>query len=456
MFRALKGEIQSMEENKEQTNGLNEEEVSDQATNADGSSYNYFGEPTVSDVKADQANEQTDHLGDESASETDTAQYTADSANTVRLNGQNASEPAKKAKKSPVKVILLSLVSVAVIAAIVAGILIATNSNSSHVVLGQYKNFTVTLDIESMVQEYIDYVRDMYSESEDITDRTAQEGDWADVTFVGYVDGVQDDNCSAEGYALQIGSGSMIDGFEEALIGMKPEEEKTVELVFPSDYRIEDYRGKNVTFELTMDALYTKVLPEFNDEFVKENYSSYGDTVEEFKDYMRSYFESMELEEAIYTYLEEHCQSIEINEAAEQRELEEIMATYEETAEYYGMEAEDLFYYYNGMTPEDYVHTSLTRRLIIDAVRDAENLKMPDSYYNEKLDELAELQGTTTEELVSSYGEEALRDSMEISYVYEFIKDTVTVEYLPPETGENQTSEPQTALPQTAEPQTAQ
>lgn len=111
--------------------------------------------------------------------------------------------------------------------------------------------------------------------------RDLTNGDFAQIDFKGFIDGEPLENGEAKGHVLEIGSNSFIPGFEEALIGMKQEEKKTISLKFPEDYHVETLKGKPVQFEVTLHKIQKKVKPELNDEFVKA--LGEHNTVEEFK-----------------------------------------------------------------------------------------------------------------------------------------------------------------------------
>ncbi len=154
--------------------------------------------------------------------------------------------------------------------------------------LGEYKGIEIE-DIdpevtEKEVEQYVDMIRSKQAEVTTITDGDAvlEKGDTATIDFVGKKDGVAFAGGSAQGYDLEIGSGSFIPGFEEQMEGMKVEEVRNVELSFPEDYYVSDLAGQPVVFEVTLHAIKRKTLPELNDEFVKD--VSNFETVAEYKE----------------------------------------------------------------------------------------------------------------------------------------------------------------------------
>ena len=153
--------------------------------------------------------------------------------------------------------------------------------------LGEYKGLEVQeIDKEvtdKEIDQYLDDIRDKQAEVKTITDKRVvlKKGDTANINFVGKKDGEPFAGGSAEGYDLTVGSGSFIPGFEEQMEGMKVGEVRNVELSFPDDYYVSDLAGQPVVFEVTLNEIKRKVLPELNDEFVKD-VSNFA-TVDEYK-----------------------------------------------------------------------------------------------------------------------------------------------------------------------------
>ncbi|GAB3380999.1 trigger factor [Spongiibacter taiwanensis] len=98
-------------------------------------------------------------------------------------------------------------------------------------------------------------------------ERAAQLGDQVDIDYAGTKDGEAFDGGSAEGSKLELGSGRMIPGFEDGIVGLSAGEEKTLALSFPEDYHNEALKGAAVEFAIKVNAVNEKVLPELNDEF---------------------------------------------------------------------------------------------------------------------------------------------------------------------------------------------
>jgi trigger factor len=83
----------------------------------------------------------------------------------------------------------------------------------------------------------------------DAGDMTAQKGDTVIINFAGYLNGVQFEGGTAEGYPLVLGSGQFVPGFEEQLVGAAKGEERDVNITFPTQY-VPDLAGKDVVFKV--------------------------------------------------------------------------------------------------------------------------------------------------------------------------------------------------------------
>ncbi len=98
----------------------------------------------------------------------------------------------------------------------------------------------------------------------------AENGHQVTIDFVGSIDGVEFEGGSAEGVELELGSGRMIPGFEDGLVGAKSGEERDLDVTFPEEYGNEELSGKAAVFKATVTAIKRKELPELDDDFAKD------------------------------------------------------------------------------------------------------------------------------------------------------------------------------------------
>ena len=99
--------------------------------------------------------------------------------------------------------------------------------------------------------------------------RKAKKDDRVVIDFVGKVDGEEFEGGKAEGFTLELGQNRMIPGFEEPLVGAKTGEDVVVEVTFPEDYHAENLKGKAATFDVKVQKVEGKQLPDVDEEFAK-------------------------------------------------------------------------------------------------------------------------------------------------------------------------------------------
>ncbi len=94
-------------------------------------------------------------------------------------------------------------------------------------------------------------------------------GDLVVIDFLGKIDGVEFDGGKGEGAGIELGSGRMIPGFEEGMIGVKANEEKTIKVTFPKDYSVDYLKGKKATFDLVINDVRVAKTATADDAFAK-------------------------------------------------------------------------------------------------------------------------------------------------------------------------------------------
>lgn len=122
------------------------------------------------------------------------------------------------------------------------------------------------------------------------TDEISQEGDQVKINFIGKIDGEEFEGGTAEDFTVEIGSKSMIEGFEDGLVGLKKGDSKTLELKFPEDYGKKELASKPVNFETEVNEVLKAKLPELNSEFFKST-GIEADDINSYKAEVRSKLE---------------------------------------------------------------------------------------------------------------------------------------------------------------------
>ncbi len=142
------------------------------------------------------------------------------------------------------------------------------------------------------IKEMIATLREQRKSWKESARAASKEGDRATINFEGFVDGEAFDGGKGEDHALVLGSGSMIPGFEDGIIGMKKGDAKDIEVTFPEDYHAENLKGKAATFKIEVTKLERGELPAVDEEFIKAFGVESGDE----KDFKAELKEQMERE----------------------------------------------------------------------------------------------------------------------------------------------------------------
>lgn len=314
-----------------------------------------------------------------------------------------------------------------------------------YVTLPEYASMTVQAEKPEVTDEVIEsYINGNILTSYAVTDRAVEEGDTVTIDFVGKMDGEAFEGGTAEGYSLNIGSGSFIPGFEEGLVGVMPGETVDLALTFPEDYHSADLAGADVVFTVTVHDIqestdYANVTPEQ----LALMGSTYTDKEDIWADAAKSVEESVEatyksnIANAIMEKLITESTFTSIPEYLVEEEVQNYM-TYMETLcqSYYGCDLETFVTTYYGITMEEHdaqmmqmCEETVKQCLIMEAVARAEGIEVTDEMIEEKASEEAALYGyASAEEVLEEVGKTAYRMYILQQEVMDKLIDMVTVE----------------------------
>jgi trigger factor len=140
-------------------------------------------------------------------------------------------------------------------------------------VLGTYKGLEVGRrepDIaDELVDQELDRLRDRFA-TLDTVERPAAGGDHIVMDYMGSIDGEPFEGGEGRDQLLELGSGRLIPGFEEQLVGAAAGETRVVSVTFPEEYGAEHLAGKDAVFDVTVSEVKAKRLPELDDAFAEE------------------------------------------------------------------------------------------------------------------------------------------------------------------------------------------
>ena len=156
--------------------------------------------------------------------------------------------------------------------------------------LGKYTGYKLGKEEASVSDEELDAsLAELRKQNATIAPKEgqAENGDIVVIDFEGSVDGVPFEGGKAENHELELGSHSFIAGFEEQLVGASAGIEVDVKVKFPDNYGPDEIAGKDAVFHVKVNEVKQKILPELDDEFVKELGMPNVENVEQLKNARR-------------------------------------------------------------------------------------------------------------------------------------------------------------------------
>ena len=308
---------------------------------------------------------------------------------------------------------------VIVIAVIVLGILAIIGANNGwfktkdmiygKVELDDYSTIEVNeADLEvsdDTLQSYLDNVVSTETIREEVTEGTVEDGDTINLDYSGVLAGEDEpfDGGTAQGQSLTLGSGTMIEGFEDQIAGHEIGETFDIEVTFPEDYATADLAGKDAVFTITINSMTQSTVPELTDELIEhyseEHMDEVIETIEDFKDYYRNSLYESRLENSILTAMGEKTHVKYYNE----KDLADLTAYNLNAVNYYGsMFGSDGATYASMMgydSAEAYADgeakRTLDQTMMADQVAADQGITITDEEVDEKLTEYMETEGFT-------------------------------------------------------------
>lgn len=292
---------------------------------------------------------------------------------------------------------------------------------------------------EEHIQEHIN--RDLMRGSKLVdSDKPVANDDIVTLNFEGFVDGKAFDGGKAENYQLKIGSHTFIDNFEDQLVGLNKGDKKDVIVTFPAEYHEKSLAGKEATFKIEIINIRTRVMPKFDEEFVKN--TSEFDTIEAYKENIKSII-IKEQEGKIERDLENDIvdkivESTELEIPAEliEREQDRMTNGLRNQLAQQGLRLED-YLAYIGKSMDDYkaeqrgyAEKNVKTRFVLERIVTAENITVTNEEFDAKIAEIAKMQGLSVEETKKQMGEHNmshLLNNLLMDKLFAFLKDSNTI-----------------------------
>ena len=289
--------------------------------------------------------------------------------------------------------------------------------------LGQYKGLEVgrrepTVE-DAQIDEEIERLRERLATLETV-ERAADTGDHVVIDYVGSVDGTEFEGGTGRDQLLELGSGRLIPGFEEQLVGASAGDERTVSVTFPEDYPATELAGKEAEFAVTVSEVKEKRLPELNDDFASE--ATEFDTLAELRENIAEGLRKID-ERAVEREFEDAVVQAAVGEAEVEVPDKLVHARAHELLEdtftmlaRQGISKES-YLRFSGRDEETLAHeaepeaaAALKREAVLAAIVEAESIEPSDDQIREALEPTAERQGTTADKLLEQLSSGARLD----------------------------------------------
>ena len=290
------------------------------------------------------------------------------------------------------------------------------------VTLGDYKGVEVPKSEIAVTDEEVDAEvkkeQDKNARTVAVEDRAAANGDITTIDFEGFVDGVAFDGGKGTDYALTLGSGTFIPGFEDQLVGANAGDHVEVKVTFPEEYQAKELAGKEAVFQCDVKKIETKEVPELDDEFAKD--VSEFDTLAEYKeDVKKNLTEKKEKEartakeNAAVDKAIENAQ-MDIPELMTKTECRQMMDDFSRRMQQQGLSMEQYFQFTGQSMDkmmEDMKPQALKRiqtRLVLEKVAEAENIQPSEEEITEEIQKMADAYKMEADKIREAIGESGL------------------------------------------------
>ena len=290
------------------------------------------------------------------------------------------------------------------------------------VTLGDYKGVEVPKSEIAVTDEEVDAEvkkeQDKNARTVAVEDRAAANGDITTIDFEGFVDGVAFEGGKGTDYALTLGSGTFIPGFEDQLVGANTGDHVEVKVTFPEAYQAKELAGKEAVFQCDVKKIETKEVPELDDEFAKD--VSEFDTLAEYKeDVKKKLTEKKEKEartakeNAAVDKAIENAQ-MDIPELMTKTECRQMMDDFSRRMQQQGLSMEQYFQFTGQSMDkmmEDMKPQALKRiqtRLVLEKVAEAENIQPSEEEITEEIQKMADAYKMEADKIREAIGESGL------------------------------------------------
>lgn len=309
------------------------------------------------------------------------------------------------------------------------------------ITLGEYKGLKAEKVIakveDSEVDAQVNAMAERNARMVEVTDRAAQMGDTVTFDFEGFCDGEAFEGGKAEKYALELGSGQFIPGFEEQIAGKNIGEEFDVNVTFPSDYGAENLAGKDATFKCKLHEIKFRELPAIDDEFAKD--VSEFDTLDALKEDLKAKAlerkQKVSEEEMENDLVQQIVDSIEgeIPEAMYENRLNQSVEEFAYRLQSQGLNLETYLKYTNSTIDEfkksfrPQAESQVKFRLALEKIVELEKIEANEEDINAQFEKMAKDYGMEVEQIKNAVPAEEIAKDLAVGKAIDFIKENAVI-----------------------------
>ena len=309
------------------------------------------------------------------------------------------------------------------------------------VTLGAYKGIEVEKIVNAVSDEDVDNRANSICEKNarmiTVDDRAAQNGDFVNIDFEGFKDGVAFDGGKAEGFVLELGSGQFIPGFEDQIVGHNAGEEFDIDVTFPDEYQVEELKGAPAVFKIKLNEIQYKEVPALDDDLVKD--STEFDTVDEYKADIRKSMEEAaekaaenEVEGKLFDAVVEKMQA-EVPQVMYDNRINEMLQELSQRLAPQGITLQQYFQY-TGQSLDDakkmyeeQAKKQVDLRLALEKIAEIENIEPTADEIDAEYKRIAEAYNIEIDQVKAVLPEDGVKLDVAVSKAVDLIKDSAVI-----------------------------
>lgn len=309
------------------------------------------------------------------------------------------------------------------------------------ITISGYKGLKADKIVNNVTDEEVDKeverIRNENARIIDIEDRPAAMGDTVVFDFEGFVDDKAFKGGKAEKFELELGSGRLIPGFEDQIVGKNIGDKFDVNVTFPEDYGVEDIAGKPAVFKCLLHAIKGKELAELDDEFAKD--VSEFDTLAEYKADVKEKMQekaNSRAEDNLTNTLSEKIAELaegEIPDAMVNNRINDMLREWEIRNRMLGVTIKE-YIKYAGLTMEQFretfrapAATQVKLRLALEKIAEIENIEVTDEELQKHYEDLAAQYKRDIDNIRELVPESNLTLDIKVEKAYDFVRENAEI-----------------------------